>query len=161
MIHIQLYTYTCRNKINNNDEQTHFFRKIYLSHFIRKGCERIMCERWVGDRTDCNIFTPSSSVFKSASFSFFWAAQSGVHRAHSPLLGAGSLYNILSPTNWTPTHLNCLSHRVISLFDIHLLPMSIAFAPYSTHPRYLRPDAPVPWSTAGSEVNMLHEELVS
>ena len=34
VIRIQLYTYTCRNKINNNDERTHFFRKIYLSHFI-------------------------------------------------------------------------------------------------------------------------------
>ena len=37
------YTYTCGNIINNNDERTHFFRKIYLSHFIRKGCE----ELWV------------------------------------------------------------------------------------------------------------------
>ena len=41
VIHIQLYTYTCGNKINNNDEQTHFFRKIYLPHFIRNGCERV------------------------------------------------------------------------------------------------------------------------
>ena len=74
VIHIQLYTYTCGNKINNNDERTHFFRKIYLSHFIRTGCERVMCERWVGDWTDCNILAPSSSVFSSTSFSFCWAA---------------------------------------------------------------------------------------
>ena len=40
-LHIQLYTYTCGNKINNNDEWTHFFRKIYLSHFIRNSCERV------------------------------------------------------------------------------------------------------------------------
>ena len=52
MIHIQLFTYTCVSKINNNDEWTNFFRKIYLSHFIRKGCERVMRERWVGDLTD-------------------------------------------------------------------------------------------------------------
>ena len=26
---------------HNNDEQTHFIRKIYLSHFIRKGRKRI------------------------------------------------------------------------------------------------------------------------
>ena len=26
---------------HNNDERTHFFRKIYLSHFIRNGCERV------------------------------------------------------------------------------------------------------------------------
>ena len=40
VIHIQTYTYVCRNKINNNNERTLFFRKIYLSHFIRNGCER-------------------------------------------------------------------------------------------------------------------------
>ena len=55
-----------------------------------------MCERWVGDWPNCNILTPSS--FGSASFSFCWAAQSGALRAHNPLLGAGSLYGILSPT---------------------------------------------------------------
>ena len=38
--HIQLYTYTCGNKINNKDERTHF-RKIYLTHFIRNGYERV------------------------------------------------------------------------------------------------------------------------
>ena len=42
VIHIQLYTYTCGNKINNNDERTHFFRKISLSHFIRNGWERVI-----------------------------------------------------------------------------------------------------------------------
>ena len=51
-----------------------------ISHFIRKGCERVVCERWVGDWTDCNILTPSSSVFSSTSFSFSWAAQPGVLR---------------------------------------------------------------------------------
>ena len=71
----------------------------YTSHFIRKGCERVMCERGVEDWTNCNILTPNSSVFSSTSFSFCWAAQSGVLRVHSPLLGAGSLYSILSPTN--------------------------------------------------------------
>ena len=130
MIHIQLYTYTCKSKINNNDKQTHFFRKINLSHFIRNGCERVVREKWVGDWTDCNILTPNSSVFSSISFSFCWAAQSGALRAHSPLLGVGSLYSILSPTNS-----NCLSQRVISLFDTHLLPVSAAFAPNSTPPR--------------------------
>ena len=64
-----------------------------------------MCERWVGDWTNCNILTPSSFVFSSTSFSFCWADQSGVLRAHSPLLGAGSHYSILSPT-LTPTNWN-------------------------------------------------------
>ena len=44
VIHIQLYTYTCGNIINNNDERIHFFRKIYLLHFIGKSCERVVCE---------------------------------------------------------------------------------------------------------------------
>ena len=104
VIHIQLYTYTFGNKINNNDERTHFFRKIYLLYFIRKGCERVMCERRVGDLTNCKLLTPSSFVFSSTCFSFCWAAKSGVLRAHSPLLGAGSLYSILSPTRLTPTN---------------------------------------------------------
>ena len=36
-----------------------------------------MCERWVGNWTNCNILTPSSFVFSSTSFSFCWAAQPG------------------------------------------------------------------------------------
>ena len=36
-----------------------------------------MCERWVGDGTDCNILTPSSSGHSSTSSSFCWAAQLG------------------------------------------------------------------------------------
>ena len=98
-IHIYMQKYSQ----HNNDERTHFFRKIHLSHFIRNGCERVMCERWVGDWTNCSILTPSSFAFSSTYFSFCWAAQSGVLRAHSPLLGAGSVYSILSPT-LTPTH---------------------------------------------------------
>ena len=70
----------------------------YTSHtlfeMVGKGCARVMCERWVGDWTNCNILTPSSFVFSSTSFSFYWAAQTGVMRAHSPLLGAGSFYSI-------------------------------------------------------------------
>ena len=37
----------------------------------------VMCQRWVGDRTDCNILTPSSSDHSSTSSSFCWAAQPG------------------------------------------------------------------------------------
>ena len=53
----------------------------------------------------------------------------------SPLLAAGSLYSILSPTRLIPTKLNFPSHRVILLFDIHLLPVSVASAPNSTRPQ--------------------------
>ena len=120
-------TYICGNKINNNDERTHFFRKIYLSHFIQNDCERVMCERWVEDWTNCNILTPSSFVFSSTSFSFCWAAQSGVLRAHSPRLGAGSLYSILPPTNWLQlTELPGLYHCLTAacfLWASHLHPI--------------------------------------
>ena len=76
------YTYTCGNKINNNDERTHFFRKniplIRYSKWLRKGYERVMRERWVEDWTNCNILTHNSFVFSSISFSFCWTAQSEV-----------------------------------------------------------------------------------
>ena len=39
-------------------------------------------------------------------------------------------YLQLTPTKWT-----CLSHRVIQMFDIYLLPVSVAFAPNSIRPR--------------------------
>ena len=41
------YTYTRGNKINNNEERTKKMdlRKLYPSHFIRKGCESFVCER--------------------------------------------------------------------------------------------------------------------
>ena len=70
------------------------------SKWLRKGYETVMCERWVGDWTNCNILTPCPFAFSSTSFSFYWATQSGVLRAHSHLLGTSSLYSILSPTNW-------------------------------------------------------------
>ena len=93
-----MHTHICGNIINNNDERTHFFRKIYPSHFIRKGCERVVCKRWVGDPTDCNILTPSSSVFSSTSFSFCWAAQLG---SWGPKPSAGSWFSLpWTPTNW-------------------------------------------------------------
>ena len=126
---IQLYTYTCGSKIKNNDERTHFYRKIYLSHFIRNGCER------VGDWTNCKLLTPSSFVFSSTSFSFCWPAQSGVLGAHSPLLGAGSLYSILSPTNWLqlikPV---CDTGLYICLSSVHLPLVGVTSAPNSTRP---------------------------
>ena len=129
----------------------------YTSHFIRKGCERVMCERWVGDWTNCNILTPSSFVFSSTSFSFCWAAQSGVLRAHSPLLGAGSLYSILSPTHWHQlTRTVCRTglrppasceRRICTQFN----PSTVKAISWC-----LRLDAPVSRLTDRPKVNMLH-----
>ena len=103
MIHIPQYTYTCGNKINNNDERKHFFRKIDLSHFIRNGCERVakgLCVRGELETEKTATYWPPVPFFSNTAFSFCWAVQSGILRAHSPLLGAGTLYSILSPTNW-------------------------------------------------------------
>ena len=61
---IQLYVYI-------------YMRK-YTSHTLfSKGLILVMCERWVGDGTDVNILTPSSSDDSSTSSSFCWAAQPG------------------------------------------------------------------------------------
>ena len=61
----------------------------YTSHTLfskglRKGCERVVWVRWVGDGTDCNILTPSSYDYSSTSFSFCWAAQPGVTEGRKP-----------------------------------------------------------------------------
>ena len=93
---IQLYTYTCGNKINNKDEWTHF-RKIYLSHFIRNGCERVakgLCVRGELETEQTATYWPPFPLSSVALLS----RSAGL--LNSPLLGAGSLYSILSPTNW-------------------------------------------------------------
>ena len=50
------------------NERTHFFIKIYLSHFILERVMFVVCERWVETRTDC-YFELSSSDHSSTSFS--------------------------------------------------------------------------------------------
>ena len=89
VIHIQLYTYTCGNIVNTTMTNEHGSLEKYISHFIRKGCERVMWRVRVSWRLnkDCNILTPRSSVFSSTPFSFCWAAQAGALRAQ---LSAGS-----------------------------------------------------------------------
>ena len=78
---------------HNNDERTQFFRKIYISHFIRTGTKELR-KGYVWEvswrlNKNCNILTPSSSDYNSTSFSFFWAAQLRPLRAQR-LLGPGS-----------------------------------------------------------------------
>ena len=95
---------------------------------LRKGCV------WVGDGTDCNILTPSSSDDSSTSFSFYWAAQPGSLGPKSSFWSWFSLpltatrTATQTPTNWpnwlTPTLSSRLWNPVTWLFDIHLLPMA-------------------------------------
>ena len=70
-----------------------------FSKGLWKGCEMVVC----GDRTDCNILTPRSSVYSSTSFSFCWAAQPGVIEGRKP--SVWSWFSLprtatRTPTNW-------------------------------------------------------------
>ena len=101
MIHIQLYTYTSGNKINNNDERTHFFRKIYLSHFIRNGCERFakgLCVRGELETEQTATYWPPVPLSLAALIS-----RSAGLLNWGPA-GCWFLYSILSPTWLTPTN---------------------------------------------------------
>ena len=120
------YTYTCGNIINNNDERTQFFRKIYLSHFIlervAKGCVWEVSWRW---NRDCNILTPSSSDYSSISSSFCWAAQPGSWGPNLSVRRWLSLRHLVPNNDWNtlprtklclpraPNHSSCLWHQVI------------------------------------------------
>ena len=59
------YSYACRNIVNTiMTNETQFFRKIYVSHFIRngtKGLRKGYCVRGkLETEQNCNILTPSS-----------------------------------------------------------------------------------------------------
>ena len=141
-----------------------------------------MCERWVGDCSDCNILTPSSSVFSDTSFSFCSTRGPG---GLSPLLGASShclklqrelqltdsscgtgLYNCLTSTCFLwASHLrriqpDHMSRLYLDIFDrMHLfLDWPLIFTPVHMSKWYLQMNAPVSRLTAGSKVNMLHYE---
>ena len=88
----------------------------YTYHTLFK---MIMRERWVGDWTNCNILTSPVPLSLAALLSH--SAESGVLRAHSPRLGGGSLYSILSPTNWTSCR-TCLTPTCF-LWASHLHPI--------------------------------------
>ena len=64
--------YSCNKNISGNiikhnlrtsmNERTHFFIKIYLSHFILERIDvSVLCERWVETGTDCYI-DPTSAL---------------------------------------------------------------------------------------------------
>ena len=140
VIHIQPYTHTRGNKITNNDEQTRFFRKIYLSHFIRNGCEKVMCERWVGDWTVTATYWPPVPLSLVALLSRSAGLLNRGPRESWFSLPRTATYIIV----WHPPA-SC-ERRICTQFN----PSTVKVIPW-----YLRPDAPVPWSTAGSETNML------
>ena len=106
---------------------------------------------------------PKFLCFSSTSFSFYWAAQSGVLRAQ-PSLGAGSHNSILSPTNWLQlTEPVCGTGLYICLTATCFLWAHICtqFNPSKVKviPWYLRPDAPVIYLDA-SLIWQLGRELI-
>ena len=59
-----------------------------------------MCMRWLGDWTDSNILTPSSSDYSSTFFLILLGCSTGGPEGPSPLLGAGSHCNSNFNCNW-------------------------------------------------------------
>ena len=132
----------------------------YTSHTLFEMVAKGLCVRGELDtEQNCNILTPSSSVFSSTSFSFCWAVQPGVLRAQPSAESWFSLPRTATTDSkltelpiapgyiivWHPPA-SC-ERRICTQFS----PSTVKVIPW-----YLRPDAPVPWSTAGLEVNILH-----
>ena len=84
---------------HNKDKRTHFFRKTYLSHFIRNGMKWLCVRGELEIEQNCNILTPSSSGYSSSSFSSGRAAQLGALTAQ---LSAGSGSHCLILQQLTP-----------------------------------------------------------
>ena len=94
--HEQLYIHICMQKHiqHNKDEQTQFFRKIYLSLYL-KG----LCVRGSGRlNKDCNILSPQLFWISQPFFTVLLGC-STVGLGAQPLLGHGSHSSIFSPTD--------------------------------------------------------------
>ena len=99
--YIYTYTYACRIITTTQDERHSSLEK-YTSHFIervRKGYSRFYCERELETEQNCNILTPTLLAITA------FLSRSPVLLNRGPggpaSLGAGFLYRILSPTDWT------------------------------------------------------------
>ena len=100
--HNQLYTYTRGNiVITIMTNETQFFRKIYLSHFIRNGTKGLCVRGELETEQSCNILTPSSSGYSSTYFSSCGAVQPGGPRGPSSLLGL--VLTASNCNNWLQT----------------------------------------------------------
>ena len=123
-LYVYIYNYTWKHSQHNirtsMKVRTHFFIKIYLSHFIQKG----WCWLCVGGEletgTDCYILTQSSSDHSSTSFSFWLSCSTVVTGAASPQSEIWFSRWHLVPTdsncNWnrTRTDSNCNQNWLIN-----------------------------------------------
>ena len=82
------------------NERTHFFIKIYLSHFILEKVMFVVCGRWARDR-DRLLYWPKFFLTIATFLSHLGLGllNRGSLRAQSPLSIAGSHFGILSPTD--------------------------------------------------------------
>ena len=92
-----LYTHMQIHAEHNrhNKDERHSSLEKYISHFI----ERVVCEKELETEQNCNILTPTLTaitMFLSRSPGLLNRGPGG-----QVSLGAGFLYRILSPTDWT------------------------------------------------------------
>ena len=117
------------------DEHTSL-EKIYLSHFIRKGFERVvkgLCVRGELETEQTATYWPQVPLIIEALLSH--SAGLLNRRSWGPKPSAGSWFSLPRTATRTPTNWIQLWHRVISLFDIHLLPVGVTTTPNPTRPR--------------------------
>ena len=161
--YITIHIYMRKHSQHNNDERTHFFRKIYLSHFIRKGCKRVakgLCVRGELETEQTATYWPPVPLSLATPLSRF-----------AGLLNRGPwgpialcwvlVLSIASYLQLTPTlNLSVAPGYIIVWHPLASCGRHICtqFNPSTVKviPWYLRRDAPVPWLTAGSKVNMWH-----
>ena len=106
--HNQLYIYTCGNIVNTIKTNGHSSLEKYtpntLFEMVGKGCERVMCERWVGDWTEAETYWPpvhpSLAALLSRSAGLLNRGPWGPRPLLSLVLTASNCNNWL-PTNWT------------------------------------------------------------
>ena len=138
---------------HNKDERTQFFRKIYLSLYLKcsKGLRKVLCVR--GDletEQNCSILTHQLFWLQQHFFPVLQSCSTGGLGAQS-LLGHGSHSSIVFPT-----HLNFLSPGLYNnLTSVHFLRASHLYSiqpvdsqGYPLIPWYLRLDAPVIYTDA-------------
>ena len=117
---LYIHIYICMQ--NHKRRATQFFRKIYLSLYLKGLLKILLWEGWVGDRTELQHIDPHSYGL-SVSFPFSWAAQPG---SWGPRLSGCwfSLPYLIS--NWpdflsSPGLYNCSSYTFLWASQIALI----------------------------------------
>ena len=137
VIHIQLYTYTCGSKINNKDERTQFFRKIYLSLYSKGLCVRDELETEQTATYWPQILLSLAALLSRSAGLLNRGSRGPIALCWVLVLTTASYLQLTEPVCGTGLY-NCLT---------------LTSVPNSTRPvkvisLYLRPDAPVIYTGA-------------